>query len=155
MFAIAGIGALIVWYLRKALPELPRWLELKGRTAEAEALMQAHREGIGRGAAAAAGPAGARRFGRVAILFGPVLLPRMILGSIVLIVVNTLIFGFVTWLPTFFVQQGMTLAKSFTYTLIMSLGGADRLRARRLARRPLGPPRRPSSAPRCRPSCSA
>jgi putative MFS transporter len=49
-----------------------------------------------------------------------VLLPRMILGSIVLIVVNTLIFGFVTWLPTFFVQQGMTLAKSFTYTLIMS-----------------------------------
>ena len=37
-----------------------------------------------------------------------------------LIVINTLIFGFVTWLPTFFVQQGMTLNKSFAYTLIMS-----------------------------------
>ena len=40
MFVIAGIGSLIVWYLRKRLPESPRWLESKGRTADAEALMQ-------------------------------------------------------------------------------------------------------------------
>ena len=33
MFIIAGVGALIVWYLRKALPESPRWLEGHGRTA--------------------------------------------------------------------------------------------------------------------------
>src|SRR6266446_3649647 len=39
MFVIAGIGSLIVWYLRKNLPESPRWLEAQGRTAEAEALM--------------------------------------------------------------------------------------------------------------------
>ena len=39
MFIVAGVGALIVWYLRKNLPESPRWLESKGRTAEAEALM--------------------------------------------------------------------------------------------------------------------
>src|SRR5579872_7044704 len=41
MFVIAGVGALIVWYLRKKLPESPRWLETNGRTGEAEALMQA------------------------------------------------------------------------------------------------------------------
>src|SRR6202034_4878856 len=40
MFVLGGIGALIVWYLRKALPESPRWLEAVGRTEEAEALMQ-------------------------------------------------------------------------------------------------------------------
>src|SRR3981081_2825931 len=39
MFIIAGIGSLIVWYLRKNLPESPRWLEAQGRNAEAEALM--------------------------------------------------------------------------------------------------------------------
>ncbi len=64
-------------------------------------------------------PAAVKSFS-AAELFGPVLLPRLILGSIVLIVINTLIFGFVTWLPTFFVQQGMTLTKSFAYTLVMS-----------------------------------
>ena len=40
MFVIAGIGSLIVWYLRKNLPESPRWLESQGRSEEAEALMQ-------------------------------------------------------------------------------------------------------------------
>src|SRR5271169_2607818 len=40
MFVIAGIGSLVVWYLRKNLPESPRWLEQQGRTGEAEALMQ-------------------------------------------------------------------------------------------------------------------
>src|ERR1700761_8986235 len=40
MFVIAGIGSLIVWYLRKNLPESPRWLEAQGRDAEAEALLQ-------------------------------------------------------------------------------------------------------------------
>src|SRR6201993_294467 len=40
MFVIAGFGSLIVWYLRKNLPESPRWLEAQGRTEEAETLMR-------------------------------------------------------------------------------------------------------------------
>ena len=119
MFVIAGVGALVVWYLRKALPELPRWLELKGRTAEAEALVADIEKESGAAALPMPAAAPARVFS-ASDLVGPVLLPRLILGSIVLIVVNTLIFGFVTWLPTFFVQQGVTLTKSFAYTLIMS-----------------------------------
>jgi len=124
MFVIAGIGALIVWYLRKALPESPRWLEAKGRNSEAEALMQTiERE-------AAAGnplppPAPAAAPGQewpLSALWGARLLPRMVVGSVVLIVVNTLIFGFVTWLPTFFVQQGLSITRSFTYTLVIVLG---------------------------------
>ena len=52
-----------------------------------------------------------------------------------------LIFGFVTWLPTFFVQQGLTIPRSFGYTLVIILGspigcvigafGADRFGRRR------------------------
>src|SRR6195952_3151139 len=51
MFVIAGVGSLIVWYLRKNLPESPRWLESQGRTTEAEALMQSiEKESTGGGA---------------------------------------------------------------------------------------------------------
>src|SRR3977135_4476172 len=39
MFVIAGVGSLIVWYLRKNLPESPRWLESQGRAAGTEAQM--------------------------------------------------------------------------------------------------------------------
>jgi putative MFS transporter len=58
----------------------------------------------------------------VASLVGPALLPSMVVGSVVLIVINTVIFGFVQWLPTFFVQQGMSITKSFGYTLVIILG---------------------------------
>jgi putative MFS transporter len=120
MFVIAAIGALIVWYLRKALPESPRWLEAKGRFAEAEALVsQIEREcGVSAPLPAAAPKA---PLATARDLFGPTLLPRLVLGSIVLIVINTLIFGFVTWLPTFFVQEGITLTRSFAYTVMISL----------------------------------
>src|ERR1700736_4175343 len=53
MFVLGGIGVLIVWYLRKSLPESPRWLEAVGRTEEAEALMQSIEPRGGPGPAAA------------------------------------------------------------------------------------------------------
>ena len=53
MFVLGGVGALIVWYLRKSLPESPRWLEAVGRTEEAEALMQSIEKEAAAGAAAA------------------------------------------------------------------------------------------------------
>ena len=110
MFVIAGVGALIVWYLRKKLPESPRWLEAQGRSAEAEALMQAIEKEVAGGAALPPPAAGRCRTAiGSATLFEPPMLRAHGRRLVVLIAVNTLIFGFVTWLPQFFVQQGLTI----------------------------------------------
>jgi putative MFS transporter len=124
MFVLGGIGALVVWYLRKALPESPRWLEAVGRSEEAEALMQSIEREASQGQplpAPAAAPTVAVS-GELATLFTAPLLSRMIVGSVCLITINTLLYGFVTWLPVFFIKQGLSIATSFGYSLLMALG---------------------------------
>jgi MFS transporter, putative metabolite:H+ symporter len=142
LFVVAGIGAIIVWYLRKNLPESPRWLEANGRGAEAEALLQTIEREVSAGqpllppAPSVVVPSLGWRH-----LVGPSLLPRMVVGCVTLITINTLIFGFVNWIPTFFLQQGLGVTKSFWYTFVIDSGsligcaigafGADRIGRRR------------------------
>src|SRR3954464_15003013 len=123
MFVIAGIGALIVWYLRKNLPESPRWLEAQGRTAEAEAILQAiEKEAAAAGPLPPPAPAVVTQPVTAMSMAKPPLLQRMIVGAWVLISINTLIFGFVIFLPQFFLRQGLTIANSLAYTLVLSAG---------------------------------
>jgi putative MFS transporter len=121
MFIIAGVGSLIVWYLRKNLPESPRWLESQGRTGEAETLMQ-QIEKEASGSASLPPPAiGAPAMQLSAVdMFKPPMLQRLLVGSWVLITINSLIFGFVIFLPQFFMRQGLTIANSLGYTVVLS-----------------------------------
>jgi putative MFS transporter len=122
MFVMAGIGSLIVWYLRKNLPESPRWLEAQGRNAEAEALMTAIEAEAGKAAALPPPAVTAPTPQLVAAdMLRPPILQRMIVGSWVLITINTLIFGFVIFLPQFFLRQGVTITNSLAYTLVLSV----------------------------------
>jgi putative MFS transporter len=122
MFVIAGIGSLIVWYLRKNLTESPRWLESQGRAEEAEALMQEIEKESANGATLppVVVPPYVPQVG-AADMFKPPLLQRLLVGCWVLITINTLIFGFVIFLPQFFLRQGLTIANSLAYTLVLSI----------------------------------
>ncbi len=123
MFVIAGIGSLIVWYLRKNLPESPRWLEAQGRAAEAEALLQAIEKDVAATAGALPAPAIAAPVPQLsaADMFKPPILQRLLVGCWVLITINTLIFGFVIFLPQFFLRQGLTITNSLGYTVVLAV----------------------------------
>ena len=129
LFACVGAGALLVWALRKSMPESPRWLEAKGRLAEAEAVMHSieieveaggHRPLPAPAVQVQALPVSAMTS---AHLFSAGILWRTVTGCLLLVGVNCTIYGFIAFLPSFMIQQGMSIAKSLTYVTVMSLGG--------------------------------
>lgn len=126
MFAIVGAGALVVWVIRKKMPESPRWLESKGRFEEAEAILSAAEAESARHAPLPPVTATARAATRttsLADLFRGTQLRRMLLAIVVQIAVNIVIYGFIVWVPTFLMKQGLGVASSLGYTTLMSLGG--------------------------------
>ncbi len=127
MFVIGGIGALVVWYLRKKLPESPRWLESVGRTQEADDVISHIEAEIATGGVTLApvppGPPIAPSNANLGTLFAPGIRQRTLMIMFLNVVMGAANYGFVTWIPTFLVQQGMDVSKSLGYSAVMSIGG--------------------------------
>ena len=119
MFLIAGLGAFAVLWMRKSMPESPRWLAAVGRVPEAEAIVAgAEREapGLPPLPPLAAAPAGAG-LSRAAFI------RRAAIGSVMQSVLGIAIYGFVAWVPTFLVQHGLGISQSLGQAVLMSFGG--------------------------------
>ncbi|MFF7710009.1 MFS transporter [Pseudomonas sp. NPDC007930] len=126
MFAIAGVGAVVIWVLRHRMPESPRWLEARGRHREAEATVSEIEAEV----SAQHGPlADCPRTQNLQVPRVPLrallarnIWPRTVTAAITAMAVNVAVYGFVAWLPTFFVSEGHTVVKSLGFTTLMSFG---------------------------------
>ncbi|MDQ0190451.1 MFS transporter [Alicyclobacillus cycloheptanicus] len=133
MFIVVGILGLVMWALRKTLPESPRWLEKNGYITLATTIadgisngesLRSIREkvkGIGRDTEGTHSSAVKKKLG-FAQLFSGKLIKRTIIAILLQCVQLCVVFGFTSWVPTMFVSAHFTLAHSLYYTAVMGLG---------------------------------
>jgi MFS transporter, putative metabolite:H+ symporter len=124
---IGAHGALFVWFIRRALPESPRWLAQKGRLAEADRVMskleQAVAQELGRPLPVPA--ADYLESVTTAHTFFDMWKAPYGKRAAMMIIFNICqtvgFYGFANWVPTLLVKQGITLTTSLLYSSIIAI----------------------------------
>ncbi|WGR98452.1 MFS transporter [Bradyrhizobium sp. ISRA443] len=126
---IGSTGALVVWFIRRSVPESPRWLINQGRLDEADAVttgIEAKVRSDLKGAALATPGSHAvekvERQGRLAEIFAPSYRSRTFMLMIFQFFQTFGFYGFAAWVPTLIAQQtGINVGKSLLYSFIIAI----------------------------------
>jgi putative MFS transporter len=122
---IGCAGALVVWWIRLALPESPRWLAAHGRIEEANAIVARFElEATAEGRALAVPPEVAVKEearGGFLEIFGPAYRSRTAMLVIFNLFQTVGFYGFANWVPTLLISQGITITKSLEYTFVIAI----------------------------------
>ncbi|MEJ1970326.1 MAG: MFS transporter [Rhizomicrobium sp.] len=117
-------GALVVWFIRRAVPESPRWLAQRGRTDDADRILR----GFEAQAQAESGPLPAPApaafespQGGFAEIWRAPYLTRTLMLILFNLVQTIGFYGFSNWVPSFLVSQGIEVTKSLGYTFLIAI----------------------------------
>jgi putative MFS transporter len=123
---IGAHGALFVWFIRRALPESPRWLAQKGRLEEADRVLSQLEEMVAkelRRPLPSPDPQ-SQSVSSCQTFFDIWKAPYAKRASMMITfnVCQTVgFYGFANWVPTLLVKQGITLTTSLLYSSIIAI----------------------------------
>ncbi|KLU59513.1 putative niacin/nicotinamide transporter NaiP [Peptococcaceae bacterium CEB3] len=132
VFAAEGIPAIFVLFIRRIVPESPRWLECNGRDTEADQVMVKFEENVKKalGTEQLPEPADGSYSAKVCEtrssfldLWAPGYVKRTIMVWMLWFFGLLGYYGLTTWLGAFLQQAGYSVTKSVFYTLLISLAG--------------------------------
>jgi MFS transporter, putative metabolite:H+ symporter len=123
---IGSIGAVVIWWIRRRLPESPRWLAHHGHAAEAERIVSELEKKIEADGAVLPPPeiiAGEaeRKAGAWTEMWNPTYRGRTIMLVIYNLFQTIGYYGFSSWVPTLLISQGVEVTKSLAYTFIIAI----------------------------------
>jgi len=130
---VSALPILMLLWWRRSLPESPRWLIQRGRSAEATAeveriearLTQDERARLASLDSVEVPHAGVTQGGtfskNLAALWSAPMARTTLMLWVLWIAITFSYYGFFTWIPTLLVKQGMTITKSFGYSILIYL----------------------------------
>jgi MFS transporter, putative metabolite:H+ symporter len=130
---IGSAGAILIWFMRRGLPESPRWMESKGRDAEASAIVDSIEKRVsaevGHSLDAPLSEAAAlsnersengTRKGSWADMCKPPYLSRTVMLSLFNFCQTFGVYGFGAWVPVLLYTKGITFTHSLFYTMVIA-----------------------------------
>jgi MFS transporter, putative metabolite:H+ symporter len=123
---IGAVGALFAWYIRRRLPESPRWCESAGRHEQAELIMRAIEKEVEteiRKPLPAPDPLTVTPSQRMPFreLWHPAYRGRTVMLMVFHLLQTIGLYGFANWAPTFLLKQGKSLGQSLEYSFLIAI----------------------------------
>ncbi len=126
---LGSVGAIFVWFIRRAIPESPRWLIARGRIAEAERAVANMEKRVAAELRAALPPAvpetAAETPQAASVKFVQIFRQPYLRRTLMLMVFHFAqtvgYYGFASWVPTLLIAAGVRTTASLQYSFVIAI----------------------------------